>query len=72
MQMYMPTRVYSEENCVTKHARDLGAFGKKAMIVTGRHSAVKCGALADVQAAAVSLSMTEKNWQKREARHSMV
>lgn len=51
MQLYMPTKVYSEENCVINHARELGALGKKAMIVTGRHSAKNCGALADVLAA---------------------
>lgn len=51
MQLYMPTKVYSEKNCVVNHARELGTFGKKAMIVTGRHSAKNCGALADVLAA---------------------
>lgn len=51
MMFYMPTKVYSEENCVKNHARELGALGKKAMIVTGRHSAKKCGALEDVLAA---------------------
>lgn len=51
MQLYMPTKVFSEENCVKNHARELGALGKKAMIVTGRHSAKSCGALADVRAA---------------------
>lgn len=48
MQLYMPTKVYSEEACVVNHGRELAALGTKAMIVTGRHSAAKCGALADV------------------------
>jgi hypothetical protein len=48
MQLYMPTRVYSEENCVLAHAAELRAQGKKAMIVTGRHSAKATGALQDV------------------------
>ena len=51
MQLYMPTKVYSEDNCVQNHSRELQALGTKAMIVTGRHSAVKTGALADVVAA---------------------
>lgn len=51
MQLYMPTKVYSEENCVTCHARELAALGTKAMIVTGKHSARQCGALQDVLAA---------------------
>ena len=48
MELYMPTKVYSEENCVIRHGAELSALGKKAMIVTGRSSAVKCGALQDV------------------------
>ena len=51
MEFYMPTKVYSEESCVKNHAREMGALGKKAMIVTGRSSAKKSGALADVLAA---------------------
>ena len=48
MQLYMPTKVYSEENCVINHGKELSVLGTKAMIVTGRSSAVKCGALKDV------------------------
>lgn len=48
MQLYMPTKVFSEENCVVSHAKELTALGAKAMIVTGRRSAVKTGALQDV------------------------
>ena len=48
MQLYMPTKIYSEANCVINHARELTALGTKAMIVTGKHSAEKCGALQDV------------------------
>ena len=51
MQLYMPTKVYSEENCVKNHAGELASFGKKAMIVTGKRSARLCGALEDVTAA---------------------
>lgn len=48
MQLYMPTKVYSEENCVLSHGKELRALGTKAMIVTGRYSAKKTGALQDV------------------------
>lgn len=48
MQLYMPTKVYSEKNCVSVHGKELSALGKKAMIVTGKHSALRCGALQDV------------------------
>lgn len=47
MQLYIPTKVYSEDTCVQRHARELSALGKTAMIVTGRHSARKTGALRD-------------------------
>lgn len=48
MQLFVPTKIYSEAHCVIHHSRELQALGTKAMIVTGRHSAVKTGALADV------------------------
>ena len=51
MQLFMPTNVYSQENCVAAHGKELAALGKKALIVTGRSSAKKTGALQDVTAA---------------------
>ena len=51
MLFYMPTKVYSEPDCVKKHGSELASFGRRAMIVTGRNSARKCGALQDVTAA---------------------
>ncbi len=48
MQLYMPTKIYSEPGCVVAHGPELRALGSKAMIVTGKTSAVKTGALADV------------------------
>ena len=48
MKFYMPVKIYDEPDCIRLHAEELAAFGKKALIVTGRHSAEKCGALGDV------------------------
>lgn len=48
MQLYMPTKIYSEKDCVIAHGKELQALGTKAMIVAGKTSAVKTGALADV------------------------
>lgn len=48
MLLFMPTKVYSEENCVINHAQEISSLGTKAMVVTGRSSAAKCGALQDV------------------------
>ena len=45
---YMPTKVFEEENAVKNHGTDMAAYGKKALIVSGRHSAVACGAYADI------------------------
>ena len=51
MLFYMPTKVYSEENCVAKHGKEMASYGTKAMIVTGRHSARMNGSLQDVEQA---------------------
>ncbi len=47
MYYYMPTKVYSERDCVKNRAGEWTALGKKALIVTGKSSA-KNGSLADV------------------------
>ena len=39
MHFYIPTNIYVEKNCVQHHAKDVLALGKKALIVTGKHSA---------------------------------
>ena len=44
---FMPTTLLSGKNCVKRHSRHL-IHGKKCMIITGKHSAVVSGALADV------------------------
>lgn len=49
MQIYMPTNVYSERNCVKNHRKELASLGKKAMLVTGKHSSRVNGSLEDVE-----------------------
>ena len=51
MRFYLPVKLYQEKNCVAAHASEMAAFGTKALLVTGRHSAEKNGSLADVTAA---------------------
>ena len=51
MKFLMPTLVYSEENCVLSHSAELASLGCRALIVTGKSSARRCGAFADVTAA---------------------
>ncbi len=49
MQLYLPTQIYSEAECVKNHAKELASYGKKAMLITGKHSSRVNGALADVE-----------------------
>ena len=51
MNFYMPVKVYSEENCVMNHSGELASLGTRALIVTGKSSARRCGAFDDVTAA---------------------
>lgn len=50
MYFNMPTKIYSERDCVIKYGKEWTAAGTRALIVTGKSSA-KNGALADVKAA---------------------
>jgi alcohol dehydrogenase class IV len=45
---YMPVKVFDEEDCINKNSEELSMLGNKAMLVTGRNSARKCGALQDI------------------------
>lgn len=47
MYFYLPTKIYSESDCVKKFGAEWTVLGKKALIVTGKSSA-RNGALADV------------------------
>lgn len=51
MEFFFPTRVTVGRGCVRENAAKLAALGKRALVVTGRSSAEKCGALSDVAAA---------------------
>lgn len=48
MNFYMPTKVYHEREAVGNHRGEMALLGKRALIVTGRHSSRKNGALQDV------------------------
>ena len=45
---YMPVRVFDEEDCINKNREELSKLGNKAMLVSGRNSARKSGALQDI------------------------
>lgn len=48
MELYIPTHIYNEKNCVRNHSRQLAALGTKALIVTGKYSSGINGSLDDV------------------------
>lgn len=48
MRFYVPTDIYVEKDCVKKHAKELLAVGKRALVVTGHSSAKVNGSLNDV------------------------
>ena len=47
-RFYMPTKVIAGEGCVLKNGKEIAELGKKAMVVTGKNSGRKSGALQDV------------------------
>lgn len=48
MRFHIPVKVFDENDCVRKHSGEIAAFGKKALIVSGRNSARANGSLDDV------------------------
>ena len=46
----IPTDIYIENGAVKNHGDEISALGKRAMIVTGRHSSAVNGSLDDVRA----------------------
>ena len=50
MQFYMPVKLWEEDNCVRNHPEVFQKAGRRALIVTGKHSARANGSFADVEA----------------------
>ncbi len=48
MHFFAPTHVYLEKDCVANHKKELLVFGKRAFIVTGKHSSKANGSLDDI------------------------
>lgn len=47
-RFFMPTKIFFGANCLADHADEFTAWGKRALIVTGRNSAKLSGALPDL------------------------
>lgn len=58
MNFHMPARIITGKGCISKNASVFASFGKKCLIVTGKTSAKKCGALDDVISAITSVGVT--------------
>lgn len=48
LNFYMPTKIITGKNCIKNNKDVFSTFGKSCLIVTGKTSAKKCGALDDV------------------------
>lgn len=66
MRFAMPVTVYEEEKCVRNHPGVFAAAGKKALLVTGRHSADRNGAAADVLSVLEELGITSVRFREVE------
>ncbi len=60
MNFYMPTKMVIGKDCIKSNKNLLTPLGKKAVIVTGKSSAKKCGALDDVICTLTELSIEYK------------
>lgn len=67
----LPVLVYEENECVKKHHAEMASFGSNALIVTGKSSAKKCGALQDVQEALAAQGITSVIYDKVEENPSI-
>ena len=48
MNFYMPTRLFTGENCLSRNSGLFASYGSRCLIVTGKHAAKQSGALEDV------------------------
>ena len=48
MYFYMPTRLFTGENCLFQNSGMFASYGSRCLIVTGKHAAKQSGALDDV------------------------
>ena len=62
MDFFMPTRLYTGDNCVAEHGAELRELGASCIIVTGANSAKASGALDDVLAALEAAGIASVVW----------
>lgn len=64
MNFYLPTKIITGKDCVKANAVLFKNFGSRCLIVTGKTSAKKCGALNDVTQALDSVGVTYEIFDK--------
>lgn len=62
MNFYMPTRLYTGDDCIAQHAAELAALGATCVIVTEEQAARASGALDDVERALASQGVGSIVW----------
>ncbi len=68
---YMPVKTFFGRNCIEKNSQELSLLGKKALIVTGKHSAEKNGSLADVTKTLDNLKIPYSHYNRIEPNPSV-
>ena len=71
MKYYMPTRVFSEKNCIANHSAELAALGSHALIITGKSSSKLNGSLDDIISALKKHSVEYTVFDKTEENPSV-
>lgn len=64
MNFFMPARIVTGKGCIGKNSDIFSEYGRKCLIVTGRKSAEKCGALRDVINALEDMKISYKHYDK--------
>ena len=62
MNYFMPTRLYTGDGCIGKHAKELATLGTSCIIVCEEQAAKASGALTDVQHALASCDVSSFVW----------
>ena len=62
MNYYMPTRLFTGNDCIAQHADALRAQGSRCIIVTDKHAAKASGALDDVERALDGCGISYDVW----------
>ena len=62
MNFFVPTRIITGKGCVAANASEFKKLGNKCLIVTGKSSAEKCGALSDVKNALDSVGIAYRHY----------